>query len=239
MKLGELTNPGPEKRKVDGTIISTNYIAADTLPAEYTDITSIENWAKYGHIVLNDFTAIRDEINAVFNSTTWSAISVAERDIIIDYYLHLDQGLGTEDTQKVTHLIATGQAANISEAASILRKKWNLFNEKNKAALALRWIHCKLVVVTYLNMEDSEDLFDTIKVLLNDMLLVGRLGVGYGPNQDTENGIMNYIMSDEQYDGTGMEFDGYTLLTGTWADFKTDLEDILIRGIYDKTDLDG
>lgn len=239
MKLGKLTIPGPEKRMLSGEIRTNNYIAADTLPGEYTDITSIENWDTYGLLVVNDFLAVREEINKVFIGTTWSALSATERDIIIKYYLHLDQGAGVENTEKVTHLITTGQAADVAEASSILIKKWNIFNEKNKADLTSRWVYCKLVIATYFNMADAEDLFDTVKILLSDMLLVGRLGIGYGLNMDNENGIMNYIMSDQQYAGTGMEFDGYTLLTGTWTDVKTELENILIKGIYNKSDLDG
>jgi len=242
MKLGKKSTPTKEKlNATTGELKSDNYIAADVLPAGYDDITSIENWDKYGLLVLNDYLAVRQEIHEVFSNPAklWANCSAAERDLIISYYVYKDAGDGVADTDKVTHLITTGQVVDAAEGATFLINSWNNFNEKNRADLNRRWVFVKPVVLKYLTIADAENLFETVKVLLSDMIMIGRLGIGYGLGGDNENGILNYVNSDEQFDGTGMEFDGYTLKTGTWAEFKTEINDVLEKGKYDKSIYNG
>jgi len=242
MKLGKLKTPIKVRKIVPtGEVIDNNYIAADILPAEYDDISSIENWHTYGLYAVNDYLAIRKEIYDLFTDPAklWVNCTNEERDIIISYYVYKDAGDGVADTDKVTHLLATGQVADVPSAATYLINSWNNFNEKNREVLNYRWIFVKPVVLKYLTIADAENLFETVKILLNDMLLIGRLGIGYGLGGDNETGILNYVMSDEQFAGTGMEFDGYTLKTGTWETFKQEILDVLENGIYDKSIYNG
>ena len=242
MKLGKLKVPFKVKTNLKtGEVTDVNYIAADVLPAEYDDVSSIENWHKFGLFVVNDYLAVRKEIYEMFLDPTkgWANCTVAERDIIISYYVYKDAGDGVADTDKVTHLLTTGQVGDVPSAATFLINSWNNFNEKNRANLNYRWIFVKPIVLKYLTIADAENLFETVKVLVSDMLLIGRLGIGYGLGGDNENGILNYVMSDNQFDGTGMEFDGYNLKMGTWETFKTEIRNVLENGIYDKSIYNG
>lgn len=194
---------------------------------------SIEWWDKYGMTLENDYLCVRKKINDVFTQPEkgWSNCSDAEKSIIIKHFLYHG---GTSDSDKVTFLISSGKCADVDAASLFLINSWNRFNEINRRVLNERWVYVKPVVLKYLSMNDAENLFETVKILVNDMLLIGRLGIGYGLGNDTKNGILNYVMSDNQFDGTGMEFDGYTLKTGDWNTFKSDIRDVLEYGIYNK-----
>jgi hypothetical protein len=242
MKLGKLNNDN-KKRVITnlntGEVIDDNYTANDVLPSIYDDISSIENWAKYGLLAVNDYLAVRKEIYNLFVVKTWANCTVAERDIVIFYYVYKDAGDGIADTEKVTHLLTTGQLGDIPSASTFLINSWNNFNEKNIADLKHRWFFVKPIVLKYLSISDAENLFETVKMLVSDMFIIGRLGIGYGLGGDSENGLLNYVMSDEQFNGTGMEFDGYELKEGTWSTFKTEVQNVLEHGIYDKTIYNG
>lgn len=242
MKLGKLITPVLIKTNLStGEVTDNNYIASDVLPAEYSDISSIENWNTHGLKVLNDYLSVRKEIYNLFidPAKLWANCSVKERDIVISYYVYKDEGDGLADTDKVTHLITTGQTSDVPTSSTFLINSWNNFNEKNRNVLNYRWIFVKPIVLKYLTIADAENLFDTVKFLVGDMFVIGRLGIGYGLGGDNESGLLNYVMSDEQFVGTGMEFDGYILKTGTWDSFKTEVRDVLENGIYNKSIYNG
>jgi len=241
MKLGKLKTPIKVKKNLTtGKVRDVNYIVADELPDEYDDVTGIENWNTYGLFALNDYLAVRKEIYNVFVDPAkgWANCTSAERNIVISYYVYKDTGDGAVNNEKAIHLITTGQNTPATVESALINY-WNNFNEKNRVTLNARWFFVKGAVLKYLNIADAENLFETVKVLLGDMFLIGRLGIGYGLGGDNENGILNYVMSDEQFDETGMEHDGYILKTGTWADFKQDIKNILENGIYDKSTYNG
>jgi hypothetical protein len=238
MRLGKLKIPVNIKTNLTtGEVTDNNYIALDVLTAEYNDISSIENWHTYGMMVLNDYLSVRKEIYNIFidPAKLWVNCTNKERDIIIAYYVYKDNGDGAVDTEKVTHLLTTGQVADIPSASTFLINSWNNFNKKNINDLKSRWFYVKPIVLKYLTIADAENLFETVKGLVSDMFIIGRLGIGYGLGGDNENGLMNYVVSDEQFDGTGMEFDGYILKEGTWATFETEIQNVLENGIYDKS----
>ena len=88
-----------------------------------------------------------------------------------------------------------------------------------------RWQLLVKVTAEYLSLEDATDLSDTVETLKNQYLVDGRLGLDYG---DSQNGIMDYIMSTNLYTGVGLEYNLYTLKKGTWQSFKDELEDVMV-----------
>ena len=80
---------------------------------------------------------------------------------------------------------------------------------------------------------DGEDLFNTVKSLVDLYIEVGILGWEYSDFQD---GIIDYVYSTHGFTGQGLEENGYQLQQGTWADFKADLDKVLVCGIYYKYD---
>lgn len=89
----------------------------------------------------------------------------------------------------------------------------------------------KIIVAQYLSFADAEDLFDTCENLVYQYTELGRLGKDYNDNND---GIMDYLMSTHGFTGQGLEENNYTLLKGTWSEFKAELSKVLVCGIYDK-----
>lgn len=99
MKLGQYNNWNPADNSFTGTP-KDPHIAADPLPADYTDISSIANWALYGPTIIGSVVGFKDwkclqrEIrmlaDAVVNSdynTNWNNLSVAEKVIVCNYLL--------------------------------------------------------------------------------------------------------------------------------------------------------
>ena len=74
---------------------------------------------------------------------------------------------------------------------------------------------------------------EAISIPIDLYIEVGILGYDYNDNQD---GIVDYVYSIHGFTGQGLEENGYTLLQGTWADFKQALDEVLVCGIYYKYD---
>ena len=58
------------------------YLAADTTPAGYVDISSIVNWDKYGAMTLKDYKVIRVEIATLAATTGWVNLTLEEKKFI-------------------------------------------------------------------------------------------------------------------------------------------------------------
>jgi hypothetical protein len=91
--------------------------------------------------------------------------------------------------------------------------------------------HSKFVVPQYLSLTDAEKLFDNTHDLIYEFTELGRFGIAIG---DKKSGILDYLMSTNDYVDAGMAESGLTLLQGTWDIFRSALIAILIDGIYTK-----
>jgi len=195
-----------------------------TIPNDYIDITSIENWDKFGNGVANDYLVIKFEIRDIANLNGWSGLTNNEKDLAIKYYINPDM------SQAVDYLM-TVKGMTQNEAVAFLTQKWHIHHGKLLNACKERWYYVKIVAVKYLTFADAEDLFDTARQLIYEYTEMGRLGIDYG---DKNNGLMDYLMSTNGYAGQGLEEENYTLQIGTWNDFKNKLKNVLVCGIYNK-----
>jgi hypothetical protein len=198
--------------------------SGDTIPSGYTDITSIENLDKFGLNIANDYLVIKFEIRDIANTIGWSGLTDSEKDLAIKYYINPDM------SSAINYLMTT-KGMTLDEAKGFLTQKWHIHHGNLLNACRERWFYVKIVAVKYLSFGDAEDLFDTAQQLIYEYTEMGRLGINYG---DTNNGIMDYLLSTNGYDGQGLEEENYTLQNGTWDDFKNELKNVLIRGIYSK-----
>ena len=198
--------------------------SADTIPNNYVDITSIENWDKFGNDVANDYLVVKFEIRDIANNIGWSGLTNNEKDLAIKYYINPDMSVAIE------HLMNT-KGMTSGESRQFLTKKWHIHHGNLLSACKVRWYYVKIVAVKYLSFSDAEDLFDTAQQLIYEYTEMGRLGIDYG---DKNNGIMDYLLSTNGYEGQGMEENNYTLLTGTWDEFKDELKSVLVCGFYEK-----
>jgi len=192
----------------------------------YVDISSIENWDKYGSGVANDYAVTKFAIKTMADNIGWTGLTNDEKDLAICYYSYPDS------TTAVIYLMTT-RGMSQPEAVQYLTMCWHKHHLQNIVAFRERWNYAKLTVLTYIARLDGEDLFNTVKPLIDLYVEVGIVGRDFDDNDD---GIIDYVYSQYGFIDNGLEENDYTLLIGTWEDFKTDLNNVLIWGDYIKYD---
>jgi len=199
-------------------------LSGDTIPSGYTDITSIVYWDKFGTDIANDYLLVKFEIRDIVDIKGWTGLTNAEKDLAIKYYAY------TDPTAMVIHLMMT-KGWSQAQAQAYVLQSWHIHHGNVVETCKQRWFYVKIIVAQYLSFADAEDLFDTCENLVYQYTELGRLGKDYNDNND---GIMDYLMSTHGFSGQGLEENNYTLLQGTWSDFKTELSKVLVCGIYNK-----
>ena len=199
-------------------------LSGQTIPNGYDHIDTIENWNKFGLQVANDYSVVKFEIKDIANMVGWTGLTNTEKDLAIKYYAYPDS------TSAVVHLMTT-KGMTQAQAQGFILQSWHKHHLRNIVAYTQRWNYAKLTVLSYISRGDGEDLFNTVKTLIDLYIEVGILGWEFTDNQD---GIIDYIYSTHGFTGQGLEENGYQLLQGTWGDFKDALNDVLVCGIYDK-----
>ena len=203
-------------------------LATDPSLAGYVNIDTIENWDLFAYNIANDYSVVKFGIKEMAEEEGWSNLSNTEKDLCIKYYAYPDP------TSAVVYLM-TEKGMTQPQAQGFVLQSWHKHHLKNIVAFTQRWNYAKFTVLQYISRADGEDLFNTISVLIDLYIKVGILGFEHNDNQD---GIMDYVYSLHGFTGQGLEENGYTLLQGTWADFKDALNNVLVYGIYSKyTDL--
>ena len=199
-------------------------LGTDPSVAGYVNIDSIENWDKFSYNVANDYSVTKFAVKEIAEETGWSSLTNTEKDLCIKYYAYPDP------TSAVVFLMTT-KGWPQAQAEGFVLQSWHKHHLKNIVAFTQRWNYAKFTVLQFISRADGEDLFNTVKALIDLYIEVGILGFEYNDNQD---GIVDYIYSVHGFTGQGLEENGYPLLQGTWDDFKAALNNVLVCGIYDK-----
>jgi hypothetical protein len=199
-------------------------ISGMTMPNGYIDISSIINWDMYGESVANDYMCVRFTIRSLCRTKGWSNMTNTEKDIAIKHYISDDP------TNAVIYLMTT-KGMTQEQAQGFVLMSWHKYHAKLIEAAKQRMYYLKFVVPQYLSLADSEKLFDNAQSLIYEFTELGRFGIEMG---DKKSGLLDYIMSTNDYVGAGMEESGLTLLQGTWDNFRSALYSILVDGIYVK-----
>ena len=200
--------------------------SATTTPNGYVDISSIGNWDSFGFDIANDYAVGKFEIKDIVNILGWSGMTNIEKDLSIKYFSYPDS------TTAVIYLMTT-KSWSQEQAGGFVLLSWHHHHLKIINAFTQRWNYAKFTVLQYLSRLDGEDLFNTVKPLISlysDLAIIGR---DYGDNND---GIIDYINSTHGFSGQGLEENNYTLIHGTWAEFKKAMYAVLVCGIYNKYD---
>lgn len=196
----------------------------DNIPSGYTDISSIEHWDEFGSNVATDYAMIKFSIKGIATRLGWTGITNAEKDLAITYYSYPDP------TTAIIYLMTVKGMSQV-DATAFLTLAWHKHHLKNIDAYSERWNYCKLTVLTYISRLDGEDLFTTVKLLIDLYIEVGVLGIEFNDNQ---NGIYDYTYSLNGFIDNGLEENDYILLLGTWDEFKDAITDVLVCGQYIK-----
>jgi len=198
--------------------------SGDTIPNGYVDISSIENWDKFGSIVANDYFAYKCSIKTIVSEKGWNNLTNSEKDLAIKYYAYPDV------TSAVVHLMTT-KGMTQEQAQGYILLAWHKHHGNLINSCRQRWFYAKFIVPQYLNFDDAEDLLNIIEPLIFAYLDMGRLGINYGDKKD---GIMDYIESTNAFAGQGLKENNYILLRGNWDEFISALKDVFVWGKYVK-----
>jgi hypothetical protein len=197
--------------------------SGDTTPSGYIDISSITNWDKFGELCANDYMCVRFEIRDLCKAKGWTGLTNTEKDLAIKHYI------SDNPTNAVVYLMSKGYSQ--AQAQGFVLMSWHKYHAKLLEAANQRIYYLKFIVPQYLSLTDSEKLFDNAHDLIYNFTQLGRFGIAIG---DKKSGILDYLMSTNDYVGNGMEESGLTLLQGTWDSFRAALYGILVDGIYTK-----
>jgi hypothetical protein len=201
-------------------------LSGDTIPSGYTDINIIEYWDQFAPNVANDYAVIRFAIKEIVDIKNWSGLTNTEKDLTIKYYSYSDP------VDAVIYLM-TVKGMTQGEAELFVLRSWHKHHLRNIVAYTQRWNYAKYSTLLYLNRYDAEDLFYTVKTLIDLYIETGIIGVDFNYTSD---GIIDYIYSIHGFTGQGLEENNYNLLQGTWADFKDALNIVVVCGIYEMYD---
>lgn len=201
-------------------------LSGETVPDGYVTIDTIEYWDRFAMGIANDYAVVKFQIKDMCGIIGWTGLTNTEKDLAIKYYSYPDP------TTAVIYLMTTKGMSQV-QAQGFVLQSWHKHHLKNIVAYTQRWNYAKFTVLQYISRDDGEDLFNTVKPLVDLYIDVGILGWEYSDYQD---GVIDYIYSTHGFTGQGLEENGYTLLQGTWDDFKLALDKVLVCGIYELYD---
>lgn len=195
-----------------------------TIPSGYVNISSIVNWDSLGEISANDYMVVRFEIRDMCRDKGWTALSNMERDIAIKHFI-------SDNPQNEVIYLMTVKGMSQQQAQGFILVSWHKYHAKLLEACQQRIYYMKFIAPQYLSLIDAEKLFDSAKNTIYDFTQLGRFGIEIG---DKKSGILDYMMSTNDFVGQGLEESGLTLTQGTWGSFRAALSAILVDGIYSK-----
>lgn len=201
-----------------------NIFSAETRFSAYTIVDDIIELNSGPIDKLYDYQQKKYCIRTFHYRKGWTGLTNEEKQVIIDWHGHPDQGNGIQDYDKIVYLMTVKGMSQV-EAIQYITNAWHSNWVKFLVDCPNRWALLVKVVAEHLSLADATDLSDTVETLKAQYLTDGRLGLDYG---DSQNGIMDYIMSTHTYNGTGMEYNLYTLIKGDWTSFKDALEDVMV-----------
>lgn len=196
-------------------------------PSGYTDISSIENWDRFGYDVVNDYLVVKDQIKYLMLDIGWSGLTHDEKIICIHYY-------ALPDFEQPVMFLMTEMGLTQSEAMSYVIEHWHIHHKKLLEVCRERWFYVKLIVVNYLNFSDAEELMDLANPLIFNFIESGRFGIDYG---DKRSGLLDFITSKYNFDGQGLREQGYDLNYGTYDELIDKMVNVLLHGMYTKINI--
>jgi len=167
---------------------------------------SLDFWEAYARSQCTDYEQLRTRVIEQLDIKTWANLSVAEK----DYCVAIDVKKtsvndSTDETNKTTHIVAQGQAADTDAAKVYLAGKWAESKVKQSQACADR-VNSKMFLCeirTYLSNADADDFFVTT---FSQFFMFKEQGVSKQ--------LFDYIQSQGDYASTGLASKSYTMQNG-------------------------
>jgi hypothetical protein len=175
---------------------------------------------------------MRERVRDIVDTVSWSGLTSTEKDIVIDLYLkETNKDENTSNNEKVAHLMGKGYSLPQSQGA--LYKAYSKHHIKEIASCAKRGNSEQLYIVIskYLSLADAGDLIKITHKLFDLYKTQGIRGINDG---NAGEGLFDFLESSvgTSYETSGLEQQGYTLNTGDYNSFITELMDVLRNGNY-------
>jgi hypothetical protein len=239
MKLGQYNNwTEATNTYVDSTEPKAPHIVANTLPADYSDISSIENWAKYGPGLVGTVAGFRD----------WKClqreIKFIAFDIVDDDFNANWNNLNTNEKQiTCNYLLSSVPPAKFGETFPDASDRLNVsinFDLNNRRARG-NWQsgtgRVEIMRVYLFGKVGKMNALLTLQDAVQEGLLELYEGGIEGTLEDGIPGINDFILSraGTEYETTGLASRGYPIVDGssdTLATVASTLVDISTFGLY-------
>ena len=196
----------------------------EPIPSGYTNISSIQNWHLFGLGTGNDYLVTKDQIKQIMLGKNWTGLTSTEKDLCIKYYALPDF------TQPVMYLMME-KGMSQAQAQQVIIMNWHVHHRKLLDVCRERWFYVKLVVASYLNFYDGEELMDLCNPLIFNFIECGRFGVEYG---DQRSGLLDFIISKHDFEDQGLREQNYVLNFGDYDELIENMVNVLLHGIYTK-----
>lgn len=200
-----------EKYQLNG---NPPFVSEDIVPAGYQDISTINNWDKYGLATGYDYKYVRIQIYILVTTIGWTNLSIAEKTIASIWFVVV------KSQRDEVHTLEEQKANGRTHHEKSRQNRY----DRHTAAL-----------MDVYNRLEKADAQSVLKRLEDSNLL--HLYIEYGiegtASGDIE-GIMDYVNSVA---GTSFALNGlieetYIPVEGTLTDLKVALNDIIINGNY-------
>jgi hypothetical protein len=237
MKLGQYNNWEEATNRCTGEF-KESHMVADVLPADYTDISSIENWDKYGPGLVGsafgfkDWKCLAREIRTLVENktgndldTNWNALNAAEKMIACNYMLSKVPGA------KFAALVPDAeQRMNIALS----------FDVNNREARG-SWLKAtgriQMLRIYLFSKIGSENALSTFYDVVKEGLLELYEGGIAGTIEDGNPGINDFLLarSGTPYSSNGLAGRNYPVIDGSGdslEDVSLAMVNITNNGIY-------
>lgn len=191
------------------------YVADDTVPAGYQDISSIENWAKYGSITGKDYKFVRHQIMVLAATIGWSSLSADEKLIAAQWFA----------VDKTSRNEVMTQEEQVAAGVSF-----------HKGAVASRNARTDAAMLVLFNCLEWTDVLEVVDDIESSNMLYKYMEYGIeGTLEGDDPGLFDYMeaRTSTPYETTGLAAKSYTTTSGsTLAEIVTKVMSILKDGDY-------
>lgn len=237
MKLGQYNNWDEETNRCNGDL-KDPHIVADELPNDYIDISSIENWDKYGPNLIGsaygfkDWKCLQREIKALVNfqvkndlDTNWDQLTAREKTIACYYMLSKIPG---------TKFAALFPGADERTA---IATSFDVNNREARGSWLKATGRIQVLRIYLFNKIGSVNALTAFYDVVRDGLLELYEGGISGTVEDGNPGINDFILARNQtpYAANGLAARNYPVIDGsgdTLEDVALAMVNIANDGIY-------
>ena len=184
-------------------------------PSGYQDVTSIENWDQFNHVIRKDYKFLRQQIKILVQNTGWTNLTQLEKQIAVKYFVVSKQRRDQRYTMKEQIILGL------------------VWHKESVKARQIRFDYAAMEIWNRLTRTEARTIVNQIEAdaLSNKYIQFGTEGIQKG---DPE-GLFDYIESSvgTSYENAGLLQTRYTPVGMTLVELSVRLIDILEHGNYD------